>query len=155
MSQTTPIDQLIVDEIARLLRAISVDDGYRTNAGAGVLTEESLESIADDAITIEIIDDVETLDSQSRAYRRGKLSLKLNIDIPKGSSSRAVARNVLADVRRALTVEPRQLPSGFTGLEIGGRNLPPREDGSQFITATLNLAASFNEQQQAVPANNP
>lgn len=142
---SAPIDQRIVDEIARLLGAITVANGYETDAGLHVLTEESRDDLPDDAISIDVLDEVERIEQQARQLRKGQLQITLDIRVPNGPNARALCRLVMADVRRALAVEARQLPAGFTGLEVGDRALPPRIDGSQFLTPSMTLTAAYTE----------
>lgn len=148
MTLPVPIDQLIVDEVARLLSLIRIDNGYQTDAGLHVLTEESRDDFGTDVISIEIQDDTETLSKQSKRFREGTLAITIDVLIPlKLSDKRAMARKVLWDIRRALSIEPRQLPTGTTGLELGGRRIPPRVDGSQYLYAQQDLSVDFTETQ--------
>lgn len=152
MSAQEPIDDLIVQELARLFGLISLATGYRT-AGAQVLIEESPEDIDNSKAVIELVDVHEKLTEQSANRRSGKLTVSADITMPKSClditdyKPRRQCRRLLADLRQALTTEPKQFPAGVTIVEIGDRQIPRREDGSQWVDANVDIVITFTEVQ--------
>jgi hypothetical protein len=145
-----PLDQLAVAEIARLLARISVANGFRTDAGAHVITEENFADIPDGVTSLEVIDDDEETSYQGVKRRRGTLlatiAVNLPVDIVVDAATRAYARRVLADIRQALAdPSEHQFPPGVTGLEIGGRTMQFRDAGSQYFRPQLRVRISFVE----------
>lgn len=146
----TPIDQLAVAEIVRLLRRIRVSNGFRTDAGEYVLDEENFDAdIPDTATFLEVQDDEEETAYQGPRRRAGALNLVVGVTVPAGEVTeavRALARLVLADIRHALSRrEQHQFAPGITGLEIGGRSMFVREAGSRYFRPELRLRVAFTE----------
>lgn len=149
MSLPDPLDHLAVAELARLLSRIRMDNGFRTDAGAYVLTEENHGDIPDNAMSLEIADDDEETQYQGVTRRRGSLAVTIFLNLPQQSvteATRALARRVLADVRHALSKpDLYAFPAGVTGLEIGGRSMQFRDAGSQYFRPQLRVRIQFVE----------
>lgn len=145
-----PLDHQIVAEVVRLLRDIRRANGYRTDAGQHVLTEESQGDIPADAIVLEVLDDDEEADFQNCKRRRAALQLLVAVNFPMAEVDQAIrfnARRVLADIRRALGDPDRhQFPVGVSSLEIGGRSMFVREAGSRYFRPELRARVIFHEQ---------
>lgn len=143
-----PTDHQVVTALADLLRGITVANGYRTDAGEFVFTEESEDEIAGDAIAIELVDVDESLSAQKLKQRAATLNLRVDVLIPMSlGTPRAQARAVLADVRAAVaTINASHWLPGVTSVELGGRRIPPRVEGSQYIEASLDMRVSYTEQ---------
>lgn len=148
MSLPVPLDQQIVTRVVQQLREITIENGYRTDAGAHVLDDESRQDIPDDAIVLEVLDDDEETEFTRSHRRKGFLQLVIAVTFPVGehdASVRIQARKILADIRHAAAqIRGFQFP-GFLGLEIGGRSMFVREAGSQFFRPQQRLRAEFNE----------
>lgn len=144
-----PLDQLAVAELARLLARIRIANGFRTDAGEFVLTEENHGDITDDVMSLEIADDDEETDYQGVKRRRGNLAVTIFVNLPRQTvteATRSIARRVLADIRHALAKpDLYQFPAGVTGLEIGGRSMQFRDAGSQYFRPQLRVRISFVE----------
>lgn len=154
MVTPTPMDQIIVNEVVRLLSYIRKANGYHTDAGAQIVSEETQSALDESQPILEVLDDDETTEFQRLTRRTGSLALRVVAYLPDAidergeiaPATRALARKVLADMRAALALgRPQDFPAGFTGLEIGGRTLFLREAGSRFFRPELQLKASFNE----------
>lgn len=144
-----PIDQLVVVELARLLSRIRVSNGFRTDAGEYVITEENHGDIPEDAMSLTIADDDEETDFQDCKRRKGSLAITIGLNLPQQEvteATRANARRVLADVRQALAMpDEYQFPTGATGLEIGGRSMFFRDAGSRYFRPELRVRVAFRE----------
>lgn len=148
-----PIDSLIVKELVRLLREIRVANGYFTDAGEYVIDEEADASIPDRATVIEILDDTEETPFQTCKRRSGVLQFKVIVNFAQGAVTAAMrhnARLILADIRYALSrTEAHQFPTGTTSLELGGRTMFEREQGSLYFRPQLNGRVAFFENHRS------
>jgi hypothetical protein len=147
---TAPLDHLAVLELARLLGRISTANGFSTDAGFLVLTEESLNRVDDDAMLLEVLDPEESAEYQSCAKRIGVLRIIVKVTVPAElPTARQTIRRVLADCRQALAdTEQHDFPAGITKLEIGGRRINPREDGSAWLEGELDIAVTIQERHK-------
>ncbi len=147
---TEPLDHLAILEIARLFSRISPANGFRTSAGDNVLTEESLQPIGDDITLLEVLDPEERGAYQSCAKRVGVLSIIAKVTVPAElPTARQTIRRVLADCRQALAdADQHNFPAGITKLEIGGRRINPRDDGSSFLEGELDIAVTIQERHK-------
>lgn len=146
---STPIDTQVITALVALLATISIANGYRTDAGAHVFAEESENEIPPDAIAIELVDVDESLASQGLKKRSATLSIRADVLVPfdPNSAPRETARAVLADIRQAVaTINATHWLAGVTSVELGGRRIPPRTEGSQYVEASLDLRVSYTEQ---------
>lgn len=150
-----PLDDQIVQEVARLLRGIRVANGYRTDAGLYVLDEENHDEMPDDAIVLEVLDDEEDADYQNCRRRKAILQVTVAVNYPAGELDQAMrrdARRVLADIRQALGDPAQyQFPAGVTGLELGGRTMFVREAGSRYFRPELKARVTFHEHHRSNP----
>lgn len=150
-----PLDGQIVAEISRLLARISIANGFRTDAGQYVLSEESHTDIPETATVLEVLDDDEDAGYQNCQHRRGFLNLTIAVNYPAGTVTQALrrdARRILADVRQALGQrELHQFPAGVLGLEIAGRSMFIREAGSRYFRPEVKARASFTELHRSNP----
>jgi len=148
-----PIDSLIVKELVRLLRHIRIENGYHTDAGEYVIDEEADQTIPDKATVIEILDDAEEAPYQDCRKRRGVLQFRISVYLPTGpvtAATRHRARLILADIRYALSrAHAHEFPTGMTSLELGGRTMFEREQGSQTFRPQLNGRAAFTENHRS------
>lgn len=154
---STPLDQVIVSGLAALLARIRIANGFNTDAGAFVLTEQVRENVPDDAMALTIIDETETLEGNGQAYqrRKGVLDVSVQASLPVAISEgeqpqfqpvREQARKVMADVRRAVAQQPlTDFGIGITGIRITGRSLPLLEDGASWQFCTVRFAFDFTE----------
>lgn len=144
-----PLDHQIVEGIATALRNIRKVNGYHTDAGLQVLSEEFHEEIDDSKIVLEVLDDDETAESQNCKRRKATLDLTIAVFYPAGQVDQALrrdARRVLADIRRALaSIDCLNWITGVTGLEITGRSMFTREPGSRLFRPELKARATFTE----------
>lgn len=145
---STPLDQQIVDALAALLKQVRKGNGYRTDAGQFVMTEETREPIPAEAMSVEILDITEQLQDQRIKRRLALLSMDLRVLLPiEAVNPRTTMRAVLADLRQAIATindVPAWLP-GVTRVDLGGRSIPTRTDGSQYLEASLELRVTYNE----------
>lgn len=151
-----PLDHQIVQEVARLLRDIRVANGYRTDAGQYVLSEENHDEIPDDATVLEVLDDDESVDGQRAESRKATLQLTITVNYPAGAvdqTLRGNARRVLADIRQALGNRARQqFPVGvLDSIELAGRTMFVREAGSRYFRPELSARITFVEQHRSFP----
>lgn len=148
-----PLDHQIVHEVARLLRDIRIANGYRTDAGQYVLSEENHDETPEDAIVLEVLDDEEDADYQNCKRRKAQLQLTIAVSYPAGEVDQALrrdARRVLADIRQALGDPDRhRFPIGVTGLELAGRSMFIRESGSRYFRPELKARVTFNENHRS------
>lgn len=154
---STPLDQVIVSQLAGLLSRIRTSNGFNTDAGDYVLTEQTRDDLPEDAITLSIIDDTENLDGDGQKYqrRRGTLNVKVEGSLPVAISDgeqsqfqpvREQARLLMADVRRAVAGQTlMDFGVGITGIRITGRLLPALEDGASYQFCTVSFAFDFTE----------
>jgi|GEM_PF-6303951 len=147
---TEPLDHLAVLEIARLLGRINTDNGFLTDVGAEVLTEEKLGTIPADATLLEVVDPEERANYQSCVKRTAVLNVVARVTVPiEFPSARLTIRRVLADCRQALAdADQHNFPAGITKLEIGGRRINPRDDGSSFLEGELDIAVTIQERHK-------
>lgn len=154
MTMAAPLDQQILDELASRLGDISAtdpDNGYYTDAGEVVLTEETEKSeddLSTDEIILEVLDVSEDLAKQSKKYRTATLKVLVRAILKAElTTARAKAREVLADIRKAIRgIEPcDDFVTGVLGLELGGRRINPREPGSGVTVAELDLSITYTE----------
>lgn len=138
----TPMDTQIIDEIARVV-ALTVEFDK-------VLTEvEDLED--SDRTVAEVIDPAEETSAQSCGKRKADLDVVVRILVRVDSKAnepkpRAKCRTVLLAVRQKLMDKAAvNFPVGVTSVEIGGRRINEREDGSQYQEAELYLTVTFVE----------
>lgn len=151
------IDQTIVSGLATLLARIRIANGFNTDAGEFVLTEQTRDDLPEDALTLSIIDDTETLEGNGQAYqrRKGVLDVAVQAALPVAISDgaqpqfqpvREQARLVMADVRRAVAEQPlTDFGIGITGIRITGRSLPLLEDGASWQFCAVRFAFDFTE----------
>lgn len=154
---STPLDQVIVSQLAALLARIRTGNGFNTDAGEFVLSEQTRDDLPEDAITLAIIDDSETLDADGQRYqrRRGVLNVKVEGSLPVAVSDgdqaqfqpvRQQARLLMADVRRAVAGQSlTEFGIGITGIRITGRSLPELQDGASYQFCTVSFAFDFTE----------
>lgn len=147
MTPATPLDQLVIDELQRLLQRISTDNGFHTNIGQHVLVEESQAGLGTGVAAIELLDGVEQADYQNPTKRSADLNVTCAVTIPADlDTARADMRLAFADVRRALASgEHHQFPKRVNKLLIGGRRMNPREEGSAFIDGELDIRVTYVE----------
>lgn len=150
-----PLDHQIVSEIARLLRRISVANGFRTDAGAQVVDEDDHPNYDMTKVVLEVIDDEESAEYQTCVRRRAELHLNIAVYSPGVAVTQPMrrdARRVLADIRQALGDSTQhQFPAGVLGLEIGGRTFFTREDGSRLFRPELKARVIFRENHRSNP----
>lgn len=152
-----PLDQVIVSQLAALLARISTRNGFNTDAGEFVLTEQTRDDLPEDAMTLSIIDDTESLDGDGQRYqrRRGVLNVKVEGSLPVAISDgdqaqfqpvREQARLLMADIRRAVAGQSlTDFGVGITGIRITGRSLPELQDGASYQFCTVSFAFDFTE----------
>jgi hypothetical protein len=157
MSAPVPFDQALVTFVAGLLALIKVENGSNCNAGDYVLTEQTRADIPDEAVTLAIFDESESLVSGGQGYlrRRGELLLRVEGLLPVAKSSdtgpvfqpvREQARLLMADIRRAIAGRPEHdFPLGITGIRITGRLLPQLDDGASYQMCAVTFAFDFTE----------
>lgn len=154
MTMPAPIDQQILDELATRLGDISTDPpttGYFTDAGETVLVEETdkaEEDLSENEIILEVLDLSEELVKQSTKGRTATMKVMvraiLKVDL---TTARAKAREVLADIRKAIRgIDPCDgFVTGVRELLLGGRRINPREPGSGLTVAELDLSITYSE----------
>jgi hypothetical protein len=143
-----PQEQRIVDSIAQWLREITWKNGYYTNAGALVFTDEC--DVPDEPTS----DTLLLLDKGARALGRGRWTLTLVIEalvvivpIDGASTGRTRARELVADIRDALKQGRTKalLPAGATELREVQRDIPVREPGANLMLATTTLEIDYSD----------
>lgn len=149
----TPLDDLAIETLADRLRQISVASGYRTDAGEAVCIEEPKDYASRNDIVLMLVDVEESLLEQRTTRRKARLHLVVALLLPKGiEAPRKVCRHVFADVRDAIAAQPQELVgSGAVKLELGGRRLPRREEGSNYLIGELDLFLEFVEHHRSTP----
>lgn len=147
-----PLDTQAVEWLAGLLRAIHTANGYHTDAGTEVYTEQ-LDMLAEDVhiARIGIEDGGEATNGQGRLHRNAELTCSLQVVVPVTiGNARTLCRRVLYDMRLALAQAKRRgsWPVGITGLEIGARRLEQREDSAHVISGDLTAIVKYAEHYQ-------
>jgi hypothetical protein len=154
---TTPLDQVIVDQLSLLLSRITIANGFSCNAGEYVLAETTRDDIPEDAITLAIVDDSEQLEVSGQKYTRraGVLTVRVEGMLPVSKQGphgatyqpvRAQARHLMADIRRAVAgLALKDFPAGITDIRITGRSLPSLEDGAGFQVCSVTFDFRFTE----------
>jgi hypothetical protein len=146
----TPQEQLIVDQIADWLREITWANGYRTNAGLTVYTDESMVPDEPTSEALLVLD----LGAKAISPFLGKWTLSIMIEglivltaLDQPDYGRIQARRLLADVRDVLKKGRirSQLPAGATGLREVVRNLPRRKPGANLLLLNVMLEIEYSD----------
>ncbi len=140
-----PQEQLIIDQIADWLREITTANGYNGNAGLDVRTEEwrdPAETITSTVLTV-IDSDASRIEDKHWA-----LTVDIEIILPRTTTERASARQVLADIVRALNhriTSWRAIGAGVTATEPTARRIDRNTSGSGYQTAAYTLVVTYSD----------
>ncbi|MGH8429949.1 MAG: hypothetical protein ACREUF_06065, partial [Solimonas sp.] len=156
-AMSEPLDHQIAEGIAAALRQIRKANGYFTDAGLQVLSEEHHDEIDNEQIVLEVLDDDETAESQNAKRRKATLDLTIAVYYPAGEVDQALrrdARRVLADIRRALASIagidcPHGWINGVVGFAIAGRSIFVRDAGSRYFRPELKARVTFHENHRS------
>ena len=158
---TEPLDEQFVQALAGLLAEIRVANGYHSDAGEHVLTEQMRTALPEDVVTLAILDANESLsegangNGQGLKRRSGRFQVTVQValpvvlkvgGVPTPQPVRQQARRIMADVRRAVASQRfENFITGIIGIDITGRTLPPLDEGSSFQFANVDLDVRFTE----------
>ena len=143
-----PQEQQIIDCLAEWLQDITWANGYRTNAGKTVFTDESL--IPDEPVA----DTLLVLDKGTKSLGRGRWVFTVDIEglvvlTPQDGPSlgRDAARLLLADIRDALKKgrTKRLLPAGAIELRETMRFIPRREPGANLLVPSVTIEIDYSD----------
>lgn len=161
MSPTpAPYELAYVADLKRLLQQIRTSNGYLTDAGEHVfVSDERLDPEDDVDICLIVLDPDEDLVRQDGYVRDVSLRLEVEAFVRVGSAreareqSRALARQVLTDIRRAVLQGSRG-NSWSAGAPIDvtldGRFLPPIESGSRWQLGVQPVLLQVREEFQGL-----
>ena len=145
---TNPLDQppqteLIVSQIATWLRDISIDNGYTSDAGRSVSTEDSQQ---DDGGT-PILTVIDT-DYQHTGERRWLVTIDIECLFRRHAHFREGARYLLHDIHRALNrpiSDWRDINAGVTDSQPNSQTIDKPADGSDYQRAVYSLQVEYSE----------
>ena len=147
-----PAEQILINQVADWLREISIVNGYTGNAGLDVRTEEwrdAAETVTGTVLTV--ID----ADADALELRRWRVEITIEIIQPLTTSGRAVARQTLADVARALNRNIstwRDIGAGVTGVQTVSKRVDRSVEGSDYQTAAYTIAVTYGDLTPKPPA---
>ena len=149
-----PQEQQIVDGIADWLREITWKNGYYTNAGHLVFTDEGDVPDEPTSDTVLVLDQGSRSQQSGSARPNGKWILTLLIEalvviapIDGASTGRTRARQLVADIRDALKKgrTTALLPAGATALFEVRREIPRRDPGANLMVAAVALEIHYSD----------
>jgi hypothetical protein len=143
---TTPQEQIMLHTLVGWLQAVQVADGYHTNAGSSVWTDEIHlpDDPADAAPGFLLLD--EATDSPGREFTMSlTLEAMVAIDgVPDGP--RAEVRRLVQDARQAILAganAARPLPGSIKTARVVRHETPRREPGSNYLASILKLEVLY------------
>jgi len=151
----TPQSQIILDQLVAWLSGIQIANGYRTDAGLDVGTEQNddlldeapdpppppaLLILDEDAIAREIPESSKLLWTQTYT---------LEGTVFDGGDGRKVCRRLLADIHRALRRRPTDWPptTGVVALRESARSIPMRPSASDWLTPSVTIDIDFVDRE--------
>lgn len=140
MPPVTPMDQLIVDELVRIIDTVdSVDEvGSEPYIGQPKVR-----------CAVEVIDGTETGEQHGKAKRNAQLNVSVRVfqfDDPETGDSREKLRRTLHAIRWQLAqCDMQQFPEGTRQIIVGSRQILEPEQGSQYVAAEQTVAISYTE----------
>lgn len=145
-----PIEQAVVDYLAAKLGQIRTANGYRTNAGLSVWSDEpefQPEGPETDALRLLLVD----AEIAAREAHAWTLTLRIRArtycDRERTPYPRRLAREVLADVRQAMgaiDLMEAAAPVGVEAVRFAGSQIPEREPGDNWLYPEATYSIDFS-----------
>lgn len=141
---TQPAEQILVDQIAAWLGLIQRANGYHTDAGTRVSTEEPDETNDPVMPSILVLDEIAT--SGSRTWTQ-QLTIEGAVDAdPK--DARATCRRLQADIVAALRAGLKLNQHNtdvIRALRVTGKETPRREPGGTTLAPTISVEVEYHD----------
>ena len=154
-----PQAQIILDQLTAWLGEIRRDDGYYTNLGADVRTEQSNTDQNDEPAdpSLYVFDDASDWvpPQQQGQSARGYWTQRYTLEalVWDDGNGRLLSRQVISDSHRALRRPITAWPpaAGVSALREIAREIPERPQGSDWIEPTVTLEVDYVDREQAAP----
>lgn len=151
-----PITWRALDALAVIVRGITVDAGFRTDLGAGLVILDESQIDGDQADAACTFIDVRDIDPAAggKGFNSPNVDIVIEFVVPRenGINAKLQAHRGLADLVRALTFKTTGrgtgLPHGFSTLELTGARLGGDTDedtGASFVIAQVSARAGLTE----------
>ena len=144
-----PQEQRIVDQVVVWLGEILQTNGYHTNAGFGVSSEEYRQE-GDRAALLTVTDSSYT----SAEPRKWSMTLDIEGVFPRASNERQQARLLLNDIGRALfrrSSQWRAVGAGVTGTTAQAKQIDRQSDGGDYQRVLFTLVVEYSDLSDAPP----
>lgn len=141
--------QRILDQLAAWLGEIRTTNGYHTDAGLDVRTEQDRNE-APLVPSLLILDETASY-TPGASSRRGTWSQTYTIEalVYDRGNGRRLAREVLADIHRALNRRPTDWPpeAGVLSMRETMREIPRRPSDSDWLTPSVTIDIDFVDKE--------
>lgn len=149
MAEPLPQSQIILDQLVVWLAEIQRANGYRTDAGQDIRTEQTRDS-EPDAPCLYLLDDDATWSPHASGSRGSwTQTYALEALVKDDGAGRAEARALLSDIHRALRRRLLDWPqaAGVMAIRETARAIPPRPQNSDWITPSVTLEIDFVDKE--------
>ena len=146
---TKPQAQLILDQLVTWLTEIQQVNGYYTDAGLDLRTEQTRDSEPDAPCLYLFDDDAIATPIADSGKNRWMQTLTIEALIEDTGTGRAHARQLLTDIHRALRRKTLDWPpaAGVIALRETARAIPPRPQSSDWLTPSVTIEIDFIDKE--------
>lgn len=144
-----PQAQIILDQLVTWLTEIQIANGYYTDAGLDLHTEQSRDREPDAPCLYLFDDDATATPVGDTGKTKWTQSLTIEALIHDNGTGRAKARRLIADIRRALKRRLLDWPpaAGVSALRETARSIPPRPQNSDWLTPSVAIEIDFFDKE--------
>ena len=145
-----PQEQAIIDQVAAWLSEITQANGYHTDAGGSISTEEFRQR--DTTVPL-----LTVIDSDYSAAEPRKWLMTLDIEgvFLRSETERVQARLLLNDIGRALfrrSSQWREIGAGVTGATPQTKQIDRQTDGGDYQRVVYSLVVEYSDLSDAPPS---
>ena len=151
-----PISWIALLSVQERLLQVSVDNGYRSDIGLGLVTLDPSEEVSDPT-TIHTLVTGETItdndDASGRKMTVSDMDARIEVAVPfeVGDNPARIVHRAIADVRKSLRDGAWRAPAGIRSITVTSSSLVTAPNGVAAVIAQVNLRVGLAESTTPAP----